>query len=237
MPRFGGWAERKSRKNFELSPGDTVFNKHRTRFMKSAWQHKSTQRRDELAAWLLRQLGYRLFHRNKCSSPAGVGLASLFSLGMSSAAREAVRVFLDEIIRIRLATGWNVSGGVPVSFRCIHETRVTFRIKEDRSFYKPKGWIFSSALSYRLYTAFFDLRKNSICLEIERRRSLNRTTDPGLLSCENRSQRGNRSRRKRLPGLSPRRSLIRRIEPYFNSSIFNSVYTREKEIEVRTGIL
>lgn len=136
-------------------------------------------------------------------------------------------MFSDKIIWIRSSTDRNVS----VSFRCASTRRVAFRIKEDRPFYKPKGRIFPSTLSYQLYTAFFDLRKNSICLEIERRRSLNRTTDAGLPSCENRSQRGNRSRRKRLLELSLQRSLIRRIEPYFNP-IFNSVYAKEKEIEV-----
>lgn len=117
---------------------------------------------------------------------------------------------------------------------CIHDASCVLRIKEDRPSYKPKGRIFLFTPSYRLYTAFFDLRKNSICLEIERRRSLNRTVDANLPPCENRSQRGNRSRRKRLPELSFRRSLIQRIEPYFNPTIFNSVYASEKEIEVRT---
>lgn len=60
-----------------------------------------------------------LFHhsRNKCSRPrppASAWHQPLFSLGMSSAAREIVRMPFDKIIWIRPSTDWYISDVLPM---------------------------------------------------------------------------------------------------------------------------
>jgi hypothetical protein len=143
--------------------------------------------------------------------PVARGLLTAISAGMSSAtftrdplrSRARIRRILDEQDRQRQ---WKFSAAF-ASFLPVHSRgRAASRIKEERPSHKPKGRDISLPSRNRAgyITAFFDLRKNSICPEIERR-SLNRIERASERASErarifllrkNRSRRGNRSRRK-----------------------------------------